>query len=72
MRLHDLYSNFMDMSEDEQIQFFHSYYEERTRILDESVIVKVKATKAETSRKQDKKITVTHEQLVLLKRLGLV
>jgi len=72
MRLHDLYADFMEMSEEEQLSFFHDFYEERSRVLQETILVKAKTPKSPTARKQDKKLTVTPDQLILLRRLGLV
>lgn len=62
------------MTPEEQESFFCQYYERRNQDLKESIIAiptKKSSTKS-PGRTKDKKVSVTPEQLVLLKKMGLI
>ena len=71
MRFQDLYPNFLDMSESDRVEFFLGYYNRRAIDLTETVVAKVTTQKTRGSGRTDKKLTVTKDQLALLKQLGL-
>lgn len=70
MQLKDLYQDFNELSEEQQLHFFERYYLKRNQDLSKQVII-VKR-KAQTRKKRDKKIPVTPEQVTVLRKLGLI
>lgn len=70
MKLEQMKTNFLDMSDKERQEFFTKYSEKRTKDVQE-VVVKL-TPKKRSKKKADKKVSVSQEQLELLKKLGLV
>jgi len=70
MRFEDLYPNFLQITDSDRAFFFEAYYQRRSRDLAE-IEVKVTTQKERGKGRTDKKISVTKEQLQLLRQLGL-
>jgi len=70
MRFEDLYPNFLQLTDSDRAFFFEGYYQRRARDLAE-IEVKVTTQKERSKGRTDKKISVTKEQLQLLRQLGL-
>lgn len=72
MLFQQLKKNFLEMEQDEQLEFIIKYTEKRQVELS-STTVQFDETKAKKSpAKKDKQIKLTSEQIKLLKQLGLV
>lgn len=71
MRLEQLRPNFLEVSDEERLALFTTYYARRTKDLEQSV-VKIKGKKAKGKKRSERKIPVSPEQLDLLRKLGLV
>jgi len=68
MKLEDLHENFLDMSEEDRIQFFSKYSHKRFLDLQE-IAVQPKISKASS---KEKEIKVSLNQMELLKKIGLI
>jgi len=71
MLLQDLYTNFLDLDDADRLKFMLDYCEKRNIDLKETAVVKVPVKKERGKGRTDKKLTVTKDQLALLKQLGL-
>ena len=73
MKLEQIRPCFTHMTPEEQESFFCQYYERRNQDLKESIIAipRKSATKS-PGRTKDKKVSVTPEQLALLKKMGFI
>lgn len=70
MKLEDMKTNIIDMEHEERFAFLMSYFEVRNKELQE---VQVKLPrKSGPRKKKDKVVTVSSNQLTLLKQLGLI
>ena len=71
MLLQDLYTNFLDLDDAQKLEFIQDYCARRNVDLRETAVVKVPVKKERGKGRTDKKITVSKDQLALLKQLGL-
>jgi hypothetical protein len=74
-KFEELKANFLDMDFDERMEFILRYTEKRGEAIEKKTVVMTKVSKgkrATGSKKNDKTIAVTPEQLQLLQSLGLV
>lgn len=71
MQFQDLKENFHEMDIDDRMKFFLMYITARETDLS-VVTVKTKQGKKKGSKKKDKTVQVTPEQMKLLKSLGLI
>lgn len=69
MLLQDLEVNFLSRSDSDALTFLTAYRERRRETITSA---KIKVPKKKASRKKTDQITVTAEQLQLLKALGLI
>jgi hypothetical protein len=74
MKLHQLRKDFNTLSWEEQVEFVREYSEIRDRDIAQETIIQMKPTKKKSATSTGKKklVTVSNEQLELLKTLGLV
>lgn len=70
MRLQDLKYDFFTLPEQQQRQVFLEYYQKRDKDL--AMPVQLKTSKTSTRAPKGKQITLTTEQLELLKKLKLI
>lgn len=70
MKLEQMKKSFLEMTDIERQEFFSNYAEQRKRDID-SIVVKLTPKKKTATKKKDKKIAVSQDQLDLLKKLGL-
>ena len=72
MKLEDMKRNLIDMEHEERYAFLLSYFEVRNKVLQE-VQVKMNTRKSPgEGKKKEKLVTVSSNQLTLLKQLGLI
>lgn len=73
MKLEQIRPCFTYMTLEEQESFFCQYYERRNQDLKESIIaISSKKAAKLPGRTKDKKVSVTPEQLALLKKMGFI
>ena len=74
MKLQNLLTDFNSLSGQDQASFFNTYYEKRRiNLLSPPTPVKIKRTKTGSRKKsKDKLISVSLNQFMALKKLGLV
>jgi hypothetical protein len=74
MKLENIRTNFSFMEEEEKRQFFLTHFDNRKFDLESTQLVEVKTkqSKKSSSKKKNDTLTVTPEQLEMLKLLGLV
>lgn len=72
MKFEELKNNFLSMESSERISFVAAYYEQRDKDISMTTVsIKQKRTRKSSGRK-GKTISVTTDQLALMKSLGLV
>jgi hypothetical protein len=74
MKLENIRTNFSFMEEEEKRQFFLTHFDSRKFDLESTQLVEVKTKQSKKSsyKKKNDTLTVTPEQLEMLKLLGLV
>jgi len=71
MKLEQLRTNFLEVSDAQRLELFTSYYARREKDL-EQVVVKVPKKRAAGKKPSERKIPVTPTELQMLKKLGLI
>lgn len=73
MRLEDLYTDILNMTDEESYAFIASYTSQRSSDLTQPIPAPTKEKKTRAKKKTSKdNITVSQEQLALLKQLNLI